>query len=260
MPKSVALPWRWQPPQRPSPLCALHCHDQQCLRTLNRHLSTRHLQGNTWLMKRSFCVKAPFRSRPRSSYSSPKSSWSQRRRRRSFLGTAPCWRRTFVLWGHTSGRWTRRHFMDSAMPSISSNLSLMPLHSSTTSGRALPGSDAELVFGEPTGLQFENPPQACSLTFNDKGQVTKFTIGYVMDRMVGNTGGMGGFFGVLWRIGKGFPFSEGQPYAPSTGYWLFAQVNRLFAQLRILLAKDEAEKRRLKEAMIDVPAGNLEVS
>eukprot|EP00913_Durusdinium_trenchii_P018385 g17270.t1 len=107
-----------------------------------------------------------------------------------------------------------------------------------------------------------------------------------MDRMVGNTGGMGGFFGVLWRIGKGFPFSEGQPYAPSTGYWLFAQVNRLFAQLRILLAKeigsirvlriacaqhhfpwaksdncqDEAEKRRLKEAMIDVPAGNLEVS
>ncbi|CAK8990113.1 unnamed protein product [Durusdinium trenchii] len=130
----------------------------------------------------------------------------------------------------------------------------------THTGRALPGSDAELVFGEPTGLQFENPPQACSLTFNDKGQVTKFTIGYVMDRMVGNTGGMGGFFGVLWRIGKGFPFSEGQPYAPSTGYWLFAQVNRLFAQLRILLAKDEAEKRRLKEAMIDVPAGNLEVS
>lgn len=42
--------------------------------------------------------------------------------------------------------------------------------------------------------------------------------------MVGNTGGMGGFFGVLWRIGKGFPFSEGQPYAPSTGYWLFAQA------------------------------------
>lgn len=25
-----------------------------------------------------------------------------------------------------------------------------------------PGSDAELVFGAPTGIQFENPPQACS--------------------------------------------------------------------------------------------------
>ena len=24
------------------------------------------------------------------------------------------------------------------------------------------GSDAELVFGDPTGIQFENPPQACS--------------------------------------------------------------------------------------------------
>ena len=27
---------------------------------------------------------------------------------------------------------------------------------------AEPGSDAELVFGAPTGIQFENPPQACS--------------------------------------------------------------------------------------------------
>lgn len=128
----------------------------------------------------------------------------------------------------------------------------------THTGQAVPGSDAELVFGDPTGIQFENPPQACSLTFNEKGQVTKFTIGYVMDRMVGNTGGLGGFFGVLWRIGKGFPFSEGQPYQPSSGYRIFAQVNRLFAELRILLAKDEKEKQRLREAMIDVPAGNLE--
>lgn len=45
-----------------------------------------------------------------------------------------------------------------------------------------------------------------------------------MDRMVGNTGGLGGFFGVLWRIGKGFPFSEGQPYQPSSGYRIFAQA------------------------------------
>lgn len=45
-----------------------------------------------------------------------------------------------------------------------------------------------------------------------------------MDRMVGNTGGMGGFFGVLWRIGKGFPISEAQPYKPSWSYWLFVEV------------------------------------
>ena len=47
-----------------------------------------------------------------------------------------------------------------------------------------------------------------------------------MDRMVGNTGGMGGFFGVLWRIGKGFPISEAQPYKPSWSYWLFVEVQR----------------------------------
>ena len=45
--------------------------------------------------------------------------------------------------------------------------------------------------------------------------------------MVGNTGGMGGFFGVLWRIGKGFPISEAQPYKPSWSYWLFVEVPRV---------------------------------
>eukprot|EP00434_Breviolum_minutum_P011973 symbB.v1.2.010557.t1/scaffold694.1/size172116/20 len=111
----------------------------------------------------------------------------------------------------------------------------------THTGEALPGSDAELVFGAPTGIQFENPPQACSVTFNEKGQVTEFTVGYVMDRMVGNTGGMGGFFGVLWRIGKGFPISEAQPYKPSWSYWLFVEVGKLFSELRIMLAKAPAK-------------------
>ena len=84
------------------------------------------------------------------------------------------------------------------------------------------------------------------LTFNKEGKVTKFTIGYVrlvlavqtvtklrMDRMVGNTGGMGGFFGVLWRIGKGFPFPEGQPYTPSTSYWLFTQARSCVWSLNV---------------------------
>ena len=51
-----------------------------------------------------------------------------------------------------------------------------------------------------------------------------------MDRMVGNTGGLGGFFGVLWRIGKGFPFSEGQPYQPSSGYRIFAQATGRYGE------------------------------
>ena len=43
-----------------------------------------------------------------------------------------------------------------------------------------------------------NPPQACSLTFDETGMVVKYTIGYVMDRDVGNTGGLGGLYGVLY--------------------------------------------------------------
>ena len=63
----------------------------------------------------------------------------------------------------------------------------------------------------PTGKRVVNPPQMCSLTFEEKtGLVTKYTIGYVVDREVGNTGGLGGLYGLLWAIGRGLPFPEAQ--------------------------------------------------
>ncbi|OLQ15674.1 hypothetical protein AK812_SmicGene62 [Symbiodinium microadriaticum] len=126
----------------------------------------------------------------------------------------------------------------------------------THTGDAMPGSDAELLFGPPTGKRFRNPPQSCSLTFNAQGQVRQFSIGYVMDRASGNTGGLGGFFGVLFAIGKRFPFEEGQPWTPSWSYRLYVQAGQLFGKLRILLAKEELEKQRLRDAMVVLPASN----
>ena len=67
----------------------------------------------------------------------------------------------------------------------------------------------------PTGKSLVNPPQACSLTFDESGLVTKYTIGYIMDRSVGNTGGLGGLYGVLYAIGKPLPFPEARPWKMS---------------------------------------------
>ena len=53
------------------------------------------------------------------------------------------------------------------------------------------------------------PPQANSLTFNEEGKVTQLTIGYVLDRRVGNTGGLGGAFGIFYGVGLALPFPEG---------------------------------------------------
>lgn len=92
-----------------------------------------------------------------------------------------------------------------------------------------------------TGKLVESPPQACSLQFNDRGECTQLTVGYVMDRQLGNTGasprrraetrramvcralvpppgprkagrpragGLGAVFGILYAIGRPLPFPE----------------------------------------------------
>merc|ERR1719401_1194855 len=84
----------------------------------------------------------------------------------------------------------------------------------------------------PTGRSFESPPQSQSLTFNEAGEVTKMTIGYVMDKEVGTTGGLGGIFGILYAIGYGFPIPEAQPWKPSPFYKLVSQSGNLLKGLR----------------------------
>lgn len=80
---------------------------------------------------------------------------------------------------------------------------------------------------EPTNKKVVNPPQACSLTFNEQGLATKYTIGYVMDREVGNTGGLGGLYGIAHSIGKTLPFPEARPWKKSKRYALFQWVGRM---------------------------------
>merc|ERR1712028_287714 len=67
--------------------------------------------------------------------------------------------------------------------------------------------------GKNTGPIFGGPA-----TFNEKGEITKFTIGYVLDKETGNTGGLGGVFGLFYAIGRGLPFPEAQPWKASPIY------------------------------------------
>lgn len=72
------------------------------------------------------------------------------------------------------------------------------------------------LFGKPsTGKKLELPPQAFSMVFNEAGQVQVFNVGYVIDRTVGNTGGLGGAFGFFWATGNALPFPECQPFKGS---------------------------------------------
>jgi len=54
-------------------------------------------------------------------------------------------------------------------------------------------------------VSFNNPPEAVSLKFDDKGRVRQITTGYPLDRRVGTTGGLGGLFGVFEGLGYPLP-------------------------------------------------------
>ncbi|CAE7230413.1 unnamed protein product [Symbiodinium natans] len=101
----------------------------------------------------------------------------------------------------------------------------------TTRGRGTNTGAAPPLIPEPTGKAFENPPQACSVRFNEAGEVTEYTIGYVMDRRIGNTGGLGGLLGVLYAVGKPFPYPESQPYQPSWQRTLFESAVQVLESL-----------------------------
>lgn len=78
------------------------------------------------------------------------------------------------------------------------------------------------AFGKATQKLIDCPPQMNSLKFNENGQVVQYTGGYVMDKTIGNTGGLGGVFGILYAIGKPLPFPEAQPYRKSLYLRLFS--------------------------------------
>mmetsp|Transcript_30579 Transcript_30579/g.66715 ORF Transcript_30579/g.66715 Transcript_30579/m.66715 type:complete len:399 (-) Transcript_30579:159-1355(-) len=82
----------------------------------------------------------------------------------------------------------------------------------------------------PTQKEVVLPPQALSFTFTEEGLLKSFTGGYVIDRRMGSTGGLGGVFGIMHAIGYTLPFPEAQPFSLSTRY-------------RVLMSLDEAARK-----------------
>ena len=70
-----------------------------------------------------------------------------------------------------------------------------------------------------------------SFIYNDQGQVTKFTGGYVVDKELGTSGGLGGLFGIKYATGRPFPFREGKAWKPSFGFRLFSFIGSIVAKL-----------------------------
>eukprot|EP00421_Protoceratium_reticulatum_P073444 CAMPEP_0168416250 /NCGR_PEP_ID=MMETSP0228-20121227/30646_1 /TAXON_ID=133427 /ORGANISM="Protoceratium reticulatum, Strain CCCM 535 (=CCMP 1889)" /LENGTH=292 /DNA_ID=CAMNT_0008430075 /DNA_START=73 /DNA_END=951 /DNA_ORIENTATION=- len=82
-------------------------------------------------------------------------------------------------------------------------------------GQQIPASNAKILM----------PPQAQSMLFNEEGKCYTLTVGYCMDKRIGNTEGLGGVFGILKAIGKPLPFPEGQRlYTPSMRYEAFERI------------------------------------
>ena len=84
-------------------------------------------------------------------------------------------------------------------------------------------------FGKATNKLVNCPPQSISLKFNKRGKVIQYTGGYVMDKTIGNTGGLGGVFGMLYAIGRPLPFPEAQPYKKSFQFSMFSSIKNFFS-------------------------------
>ena len=94
--------------------------------------------------------------------------------------------------------------------------------------RAVGTHSGTLTFGRPiapTGRTVRSPPQAQSMLFDESGKVYTLTVGYCMDKRVGNTEGLGGVFALLKGIGHALPFPEAQRlYTPSLRFEAFERI------------------------------------
>lgn len=82
-----------------------------------------------------------------------------------------------------------------------------------------------IIKGE--GKQIRMPPQASSMLFDESGRVYTLTVGYTMDKRIGNTNGLGAVLGILKAVGKALPFPEGQAlYNPSLRFEAFERIGK----------------------------------
>mmetsp|Transcript_6493 Transcript_6493/g.8977 ORF Transcript_6493/g.8977 Transcript_6493/m.8977 type:complete len:473 (+) Transcript_6493:202-1620(+) len=98
----------------------------------------------------------------------------------------------------------------------------------------------------PTWVRVEWPPQVNSMCFDTDGNVCRLTLGYAVDRKMGNTGGLGAVFGLLNAIGSPLPFREAQPWRPSSKFLFYTKV---MPQFRDLLKKGRDMRDRLIEKL-----------
>lgn len=83
-----------------------------------------------------------------------------------------------------------------------------------------------------TGRKIQSPPQAQSMLFDTSGKCYTLTVGYCMDKRIGNTEGLGGVFGILKAVGKALPFPEANAlYNPSLRYEAFEHVAKAIESL-----------------------------
>lgn len=83
-----------------------------------------------------------------------------------------------------------------------------------------------------TGISIRYPPTASSVLFNEDGKCYTLTVGYCMDKRIGNTEGLAGVFGVLKAVGSALPFPEGQRlYNPSLRWEGFERIGKAFEAL-----------------------------
>eukprot|EP00555_Chaetoceros_dichaeta_P015177 CAMPEP_0198264640 /NCGR_PEP_ID=MMETSP1447-20131203/16274_1 /TAXON_ID=420782 /ORGANISM="Chaetoceros dichaeta, Strain CCMP1751" /LENGTH=261 /DNA_ID=CAMNT_0043953641 /DNA_START=1 /DNA_END=786 /DNA_ORIENTATION=- len=93
-------------------------------------------------------------------------------------------------------------------------------------------TDTGGLFGkEPTEKTVQLPPQVFSFKFNEDGLIRELTVGYSVDRRQGDTGGVGGMFGLFYGVGQGLPFREGQPLKTSLKFRLFTRIGNVVSKL-----------------------------
>ena len=95
---------------------------------------------------------------------------------------------------------------------------------------------------KPTGKSFEMPPESISVVWNADGKVERFTVGVCMDRGRGDSGGLGGLFGIMYAVGRPFPFREANPWKKSFRFKLFDLVGSLTQRASRKQAAAQAEQ------------------
>ncbi len=74
------------------------------------------------------------------------------------------------------------------------------------------------------------PPQCVHVDFDGNMKVKVFGF-YTVDRQYGNTGGIGGAFGLFYGVAKPLPFREAQPLKRSFRFRLFNALARIGASI-----------------------------